>query len=108
VENAKAHLFLIDYSTRHRVKLWGRARVVEGDPALVARLMPPNYEATGEQAIVFQVDAWDANCPRHIPQRLDAANVAAAIEARDRRIAELEAEIHRLTRASVRQRPATS
>jgi hypothetical protein len=107
-ENPKAHLFLIDYSTRHRIKLWGRARVVEGDPALVERLRPPNYKATCEQAILFQVDAWDANCPQHIPQRLDAAEVAAAIEARDRRIAELEAEIHRLTRAPLQERPRTS
>ncbi len=102
-ENAKAHLFLIDYATRQRMKLWGTARVVEGDRALVERLMPPNYKATGEQAILFHVDAWDANCPQHIPQRLDAVSVAAAMEARDRRIAELEAEISRLTDVPVQQ-----
>lgn len=92
-ENPRAHLFLIDYSTRQRIKLWGTARVVEDDPELVARLMPPNYKARGEQAILFHVDTWDANCPQHIPLRFDPADVARALEQRDQRIAELETEI---------------
>jgi predicted pyridoxine 5'-phosphate oxidase superfamily flavin-nucleotide-binding protein len=95
-ENPKAHLFLIDYSTQQRIKLWGRARVVEDDAALVARLMPPNYKARGEQAILFRVEAWDANCPQHIPRRMDAAEFVPALEERDRRIAELEAELARV------------
>lgn len=95
-ENPKAHLFLIDYATRQRIKLWGTARVVEDDKALIARLMPANYRAKSEQAILFTVAAWDANCPQHIPQRLEAGDVAKALQSRDRRIAELEAEISRL------------
>ena len=95
-ENPKAHLFLIDYSIRQRIKLWGRARVIEDDAALVARLMPTGYKAQAEQAIVFDVATWDANCPQHIPQRFDQADVAAVLEERDRRIGELEAEISRL------------
>ncbi|HQA10971.1 pyridoxamine 5'-phosphate oxidase family protein [Zoogloea sp.] len=95
-ENPKAHLFLIDYSTRQRIKLWGTARVVEDDKTLIARLMPANYRAKSEQAILFTVAAWDANCPQHIPQRLEAGDVAKALQSRDRRIAELEAEISRL------------
>ena len=89
-DNAKAHLFLIDYATRRRVKIWGEARVVEGDAQLTARLMPGGYKARASQIIVFKVHAWDANCPQHIPQRLDAADVAAALAERDRRISELE------------------
>jgi uncharacterized protein len=94
-DNPKAHLFLIDYATRRRIKIWGAARVVEDD-ALIARLMPEGYRARPEQAIVFTVAAWDVNCSQHIPQRIDAADVAAALLARDRRIAELEAEVARL------------
>lgn len=92
-ENPKAQLFLMDYATRSRVKIWGSARVVEGDPALVETLMPEGYRAQAEQAIVFTVAAWDGNCSQHIPQRLDAGVVQEAIEQRDRRIAELEAEL---------------
>lgn len=94
-ENPKAHLFLIDYANRQRIKLWGTARI-DDDPALVARLMPAGYKAKGEQALLFEVAAWDANCPQHIPQRFEADDVAAELDRRDRRIAELTAEIERL------------
>jgi len=99
-ENPKAHLFLIDFAKRQRVKIWGTARVVEGDEALVQRLMPQDYRARPEQVLFFTVTAWDVNCPQHIPQRFAAADVAAAIESRDRRIAALEAEIQRLRKHS--------
>src|SRR5262249_37244328 len=95
-DNPKAHLFLIDYMHRKRVKIWGEARIVEGDTQLTARLMPDGYRARPEQVILFTVSAWDANCPQHIPQRFDAADVAAALAERDQRITALEAEIRRL------------
>jgi predicted pyridoxine 5'-phosphate oxidase superfamily flavin-nucleotide-binding protein len=95
-DNDRAFLFLIDYMLRQRIKIWGRARVIEGDPELTPRLMPANYKARPEQAILFTVTAWDANCPQHIPQRFEAADVAAALAERDRRIAGLEQEIARL------------
>ncbi len=98
-ENPKAHLFLIDYAHRQRVKIWGEARVVEGDGELREKLMPKGYKARAEQVILFSVTAWDSNCRQHIPQRFEAADVAAALDERDRRIAELEAEIKRLTGA---------
>jgi uncharacterized protein len=92
-ENPKAYLFLIDYAHRRRIKIWGEAKVVEGDAALVATLMPEGYKARPEQVILFTVAAWDSNCPQHIPQRFEAADVAAALSARDSRIAALEAEV---------------
>ena len=95
-DNPKVHLFLIDYAHRQRVKIWGEARVVEGDSALIAQLMPEGYRARPEQALLIKVTAWDANCPQHIPQRFEAADVAAALAERDRRIEALEAEIKRL------------
>ncbi|MBX9945581.1 MAG: pyridoxamine 5'-phosphate oxidase family protein [Reyranella sp.] len=95
-DNPKAYLFLIDYAARRRIKIWGEARVVADDAALLAKLMPSDYKARPEQAIVFTVGAWDANCPQHIPQRFEAADVAAALETRDRRIRELDAEVARL------------
>ncbi len=95
-ENPKAYLFLIDYANRRRIKIWGEARVVEGDAELTERLMPGGYKAHPEQVILFTVSTWDSNCPRHIPQRFDAADVAAALAERDKRIEELEAELARL------------
>ncbi len=95
-DNAKAHLFLVDYAHRRRVKIWGEARVIEGDAELIARLMPGGSTAHPEQVILFTIAAWDANCPQHIPQRFDAADVAAALAERDNRIQALEAEVERL------------
>ena len=95
-DNPKAYLFLIDYAHRRRVKIWGEAEVIEEDAELTASLMPEDYKARPQQVIRFTVAAWDTNCPQHIPQRIDAADVAAALIARDRRIAELEAEVERL------------
>ena len=96
-DNPRAFLFLIDYAHRRRIKIWGRARVVEGDAELMARLMPAGYAARPEQVIMFDVEAWDVNCPQHIPQRFEAADVLAAIKARDERIAELEQQLAALT-----------
>ena len=92
-ENPKAHLFLIDYAHRRRVKIWGEVRVVDDDPALLQSLMPQGYKARPEQVILLKISAWDTNCPQHIPQKFDAADVAAALASRDVRIAELEAKL---------------
>jgi len=98
-DNPKAQLFLMDYAHRQRLKIWGEARV-ETDPALVERLMPPDYKARAEQAIVFTVKAWDANCPQHIPQLIPVDEVIPAIAERDRRIAELEKEVAALRKGA--------
>ncbi len=95
-ENPKAHIFIMDYAHRRRVKLWGEARVVEDDPALLTSLMPAGYKARPEQVILFTIAAWDTNCPQHIPQKFDASDVAAALAARDARIEELEAELAKM------------
>ena len=92
-ENPKAHIFLMDYAHRRRIKIWGEARIVDDDPALLQSLMPQGYKARPEQVVLFRIAAWDTNCPQHIPQKFDAADVAAALATRDARIAELEAEL---------------
>lgn len=95
LDNPKVHLFLIDYAHRQRVKIWGEAKMIRDsdDPNLVQSLMPEGYAARADQALVLHVSAWDANCPQHIPQRLEAADVAKALALKDARIAELEAAL---------------
>jgi predicted pyridoxine 5'-phosphate oxidase superfamily flavin-nucleotide-binding protein len=100
-ENSKAHIFVMDYAHRRRVKIWGEARVVDDDPALTQALMPKGYKARPEQVILFRISAWDTNCPQHIPQKFDAGDVATALASRDARIAELEAEL-----AALKSQPA--
>ncbi len=95
-ENDRAHLLLMDYPNRQRIKIWGRARVVEDDPELMERLLTPGYKAKPERAILFEVEAWDANCPQHITPRYSEDEIAPALAQLQARIAELEAEVARL------------
>ena len=104
-ENPKAHLFLMDYAHQQRIKIWGEARVVEDDADLNAKLMPPDYKARSTQVILLKVSAWDANCPKHIPQLIAAADVARALAERDRRIEELESELR--AQRLARQKPSS-
>ena len=101
-ENNRAFLFLMDYAQRQRIKIWGKARVVENDAELLGKLMPEGYDARPQQAILFTIEAWDVNCSQHIPQKFDAAEVAAAVKNLEGRISELEAENARLRESLAR------
>jgi predicted pyridoxine 5'-phosphate oxidase superfamily flavin-nucleotide-binding protein len=102
--NDRSYLFLLDFANRQRIKLWGRARVVENDPALMERLADPGYRARPERAILFAIEAWDVNCSQHITERYTQGEIAVATAGLRQRIAELEAENARLRAA---QRIAT-
>ena len=95
-DNPKAHLFVMDYVHRRRVKLWGTLEAIEGDEAMLLSLMPQGYKATPERALLFRVAAWDSNCPQHIPMMIPADDVAAALAERDAKIAELTAKIENM------------
>jgi predicted pyridoxine 5'-phosphate oxidase superfamily flavin-nucleotide-binding protein len=95
-ENDRAHIFILHFATRQRVKLWGRARVVEGDSELMERLVDPAYKARPERAIVFTLEAWDVNCQQHITARYSEAEIAPAVDRLGQRIRELEEEVARL------------
>jgi len=82
----------IVYAHRRRIKIWGRARIVTDDAALIERLMPEDYSAKPEQVIIFDIEAWDSNCPQHIPQKIDAADVAETVSRLEAWIAALETE----------------
>lgn len=94
-DNPKAFLFLIDYPNRRRIKIWGRAEVVEDDPALLGQLVDPGYKARPERVFRFRVEAWDVNCRQHITRRFTEEEIGPLIgELRDR-IATLEEELRR-------------
>jgi predicted pyridoxine 5'-phosphate oxidase superfamily flavin-nucleotide-binding protein len=92
-------LFLLDPARRQRIKLWGRARVVENDPALIERLFDKGYKARPERAILFTIEAWDVNCSSHIVTRFTEAEVEQAFAAVQAKVAELETENARLRAA---------
>jgi uncharacterized protein len=98
-ENDRAYLFLLDPARRQRIKLWGRARVVENDPTLVEQLFDKGYKARPERAILFTIEAWDSNCSSHIVTRFTEAEVEQAFSAVQAKVAELQAENARLRAA---------
>ena len=95
-ENDRAFIFLMDYANRQRIKLWGRARVVDDDPELLERLVEPGYRGKPERAILFELEAWDVNCPQHITPRYTQDQIAPAVARLQARIEELEAEVNSL------------
>jgi predicted pyridoxine 5'-phosphate oxidase superfamily flavin-nucleotide-binding protein len=102
-ENPKAFLFLMDYAHQRRVKVWGTARVVEGDAELEEKLRDAAYPGRVERAILFAVGAWDVNCQQHIHERYSGRQIASAVAPLHKRITELEAEVERLRTSPDRQ-----
>ncbi|MCA9040022.1 MAG: pyridoxamine 5'-phosphate oxidase family protein [Planctomycetaceae bacterium] len=92
-ENPQAFLFLMDYAHQRRIKIWGEARVVEGDGELIQRLQSDDYSGQVERAILFEVKAWDVNCPQHIHRRFRQTEIAPVIEGLQKRIQELETQL---------------
>jgi len=95
-ENDRAHIFIPHFATQQRLKLWGRARVIEDDLALMERLIDPSYKAKPQRAIAFRIEAWDINCRQHIVARYSEAEIAPAVNQLTQRIKELEEEVARL------------
>jgi predicted pyridoxine 5'-phosphate oxidase superfamily flavin-nucleotide-binding protein len=98
-DNPKAFIFLMDYANSSRIKVWGTARVVEGDQSLNDKLRDPAYPARVERAILFTVAAWDANCHQHIHPRFSQRQIAPLIEELESRIHELERELAKLRKS---------
>ena len=92
-ENDQAFIFLMDYVNRRRIKIWGRAEVIEADPTLLKQLADPAYTARPERVFRFHIEAWDSNCPQHITPRFTAEDISPAMQKLRDRIAELEAEV---------------
>jgi hypothetical protein len=104
-ENDRAFLFLLDPARRQRIKLWGRARMVEDDAAIVEKLFDAGYKARPERAILFMIEAWDVNCSSHIVTRFTEAEIEQALTAVQAKIAELETENARLRAALAQASP---
>lgn len=98
-ENDRAYLFVLDFSRRQRIKLWGRARVVENDDVLIERLFDHGYQARPERVILFTIEAWDQNCSQHITARMTVPEVEGLLGTVQEHIAALQAENARLKAA---------
>jgi len=95
-DNPKAYIFLMDYENQRRMKLWGTARVVEDDAFLLEQLTDENYRGCPERAIVFTLDAYDINCPQHIPRMMAEDDFKEHVDFLQSRVEDLEQENIRL------------
>jgi predicted pyridoxine 5'-phosphate oxidase superfamily flavin-nucleotide-binding protein len=59
--NNRVSLFLMDYPSQRRLKIWGKARLIDEnmEPALLARLESPSYRAPVERGVLITVEAFD-------------------------------------------------
>lgn len=80
--NDRVALILVDYAHRQRLKLLGRLSVRESGGA-----------GRAQREMTIHVEAIDWNCPQHIPVRFEAEDVQRALDERDLRIAQLEAQL---------------
>ncbi|MDE4134019.1 pyridoxamine 5'-phosphate oxidase family protein [Phaeobacter sp. QD34_3] len=94
-ENARISMILMDYPNQRRLKIWGTVEVVEGAEATDG-LFPSGADATPERAILIRVEAFDWNCPRHIPERLTLEELEPHLAPLRTQLAELKAENARL------------
>ena len=95
-ENNKAFIFLMDYPNRRRIKIWGTAEIIEGDDELLNQLVDLDYRGKPQRAFVFQIQAWDVNCPQHIKPRWTEEEISPVIDELRARVDQLEAENARL------------
>jgi hypothetical protein len=106
--NDRVALFLMDYAARRRLKLLGRARLIDqdADPALVERLAMPRYRARVERAVIVTVEAFDWNCPQHITPRFTREELRQSDSAAQEEIANLKATLAEATRRLVQKAEA--
>ncbi|MEM6623594.1 MAG: pyridoxamine 5'-phosphate oxidase family protein [Pseudomonadota bacterium] len=90
--NDRVHLFVTDYANSQRIKLWGRAQVVDDDPAMLAQLTVAGYQAKPERAFLIDVEAWDSNCPQHLPELHSVDTIQMVTTKMGQQIAQLQAE----------------
>jgi len=105
-ENSKAFIFLMDYVSSRRIKLWGKAKVVEGNAALENKLRDLDYPGNVERVILFEIEAWDVNCPQHIHKRIPQREVVPVVEQLQRRVTELETQLVAVRQGNTPRTPA--
>ena len=98
-KNPRVSLFLIDYPARARLKIFGNAKLVEGDsvPYALREIENESGATTTERGVIIQVEAFHWNCPKYIVPRFTEAQVRTVIDPLVKRIEDLEAELARLS-----------
>jgi len=99
LKNPRVSLFLIDYPARARLKIFGNAKLVEGDnvPDALREMENEPGAIAIERGVIIQVEAFHWNCPKYIVPRFTEAQVRTVVDPLVKRIKDLEAELARLS-----------
>lgn len=108
--NDRIALILMDYPNRRRLKIWGRAKLIDAkdDPALIDTLREEGYRALPERAVIITVEAVDWNCPQHIPQRFTLDEIDRGLEQLRAENVQLRQETTRLREQIARQQAVST
>ena len=103
--DARVALILVDYPHQARLKILGRAEIVEGEPAAawIARVRDPRYKAAIERVFLIRLDAFDWNCPQHITPRYTAEEIQAAVAPLEEQLRQSHDENARLRKQLAQQ-----
>jgi len=103
----RVSLFLIDYPNRRRLKIIGKATIVEltDDPELVTSLISAGYKAVPERIYVIDVTGFDWNCPQHITPRFTETEIASVIAPLTTELEQLRAEVAQLRLPAIKTTP---
>jgi predicted pyridoxine 5'-phosphate oxidase superfamily flavin-nucleotide-binding protein len=103
--DSRVALFLMDYPNQGRLKILGRAHILEGNAEAeeaLQTLRVPGEKTPAERAIFIHVEAFDWNCQQHITPRYSEEELAKILAPMRSRLEFLEAENKRLHAASAK------
>ncbi len=77
---SRVSIIMVSYPQKARLKLYADVRIIQpsDDPELFRRLDPRDYKHRAERMMVFDIKAFDWNCPQHITPRFSLPEVEAA------------------------------
>ncbi|MEM6589039.1 MAG: pyridoxamine 5'-phosphate oxidase family protein [Pseudomonadota bacterium] len=89
--NDRIAIIAVDYPNSARIKLLGRARLSD-DIELMEKLRDADYRGYVERAVVIDVEAFDWNCPQHLPVRLTMEELQPMLAPFQQELAQLREE----------------
>jgi predicted pyridoxine 5'-phosphate oxidase superfamily flavin-nucleotide-binding protein len=97
-KNEKVALIMVSYPQRARLKLYANAKIVglEENNVLYALLEPKEYKFRPERMMVFEIQAYDWNCPQHITPRYTAEEIEQVLLPQKKYISDLENKVKEL------------
>ncbi len=106
--DSRAALFLMDYPSRARLKIYAHVETVtlDADPVLTALVVAQADKAKPERILRVHLEAFDWNCPQHITPRFTEAQVEKAAAPLRDKLQSLELDNARL-RAALAERAAS-